>query len=97
MTGTGFVCDERYFWIEQGPSVPLGRFDQPLDAWDSPAGKRRMLGLLDSSGLLGQLTPIAPRMAEEEELTRFHDPGYVARVKRLSEEVIAKAAEIAGL
>ena len=85
MTATGFVCDERYFWVEQGPAVPLGRFDQPLEAWDSPEGKRRMLNLLDTSGLLAQLTPIPARMASEDELTRFHTADYVARVKELSE------------
>ena len=83
--GTGFVCDERYFWVQQGPAVPLGRFDQPLDAWDSPEGKRRMLNLLDTSGLLAQLTPIAARMAGLDELTRFHDFDYVAKVKALSD------------
>jgi acetoin utilization deacetylase AcuC-like enzyme len=82
---TGFICDERYFWVEQGPAVPLGRFDQPLDAWDSPEGKRRMLNLLDTSGLLGQLAAIPPRMATEDELGRLHDPSYVAKVRALSE------------
>ena len=81
---TGFVCDERYFWVGQGPSVPLGRFEQPLEAWDSPEGKRRMLNLLDTSGLLAQLTAIPPWTASEEQLARFHDPAYVARVKELS-------------
>ncbi len=85
MTATGFVCDERYFWVEQGPAVPLARFDQPLEAWDSPEGKRRMLTLLDASGLLAQLKPIPARLASADELTRFHGSNYVARVKELSD------------
>ena len=43
---TGLVHDERYFWVELGPYLPLGPERQPFPAMDSPDGKRRILNLV---------------------------------------------------
>ena len=83
--GTGLVSDERYFWIELGPYLPLARHAQPFPAMDSPDGKRRILNLLRVSGIMKQLTEIEPRMATEEELLRLHTREYVDHVKMVSE------------
>jgi len=81
---TALVSDERYFWIELGPYQPLGRHDQPFPAMDSPEGKRRILNLIRASGLIADLTEIAPVMAGEDDILRFHGPNYVERVKAIS-------------
>ena len=82
---TGLVHDERYFWIELGGYLPLGPFTQPFPAMDSPDGKRRILDLVRVSGLMEHLTELAPRMATEDELARFHTRDYIAKVRDLSE------------
>lgn len=82
--GTGLVSDERYFWLELGSFLPLGRYDQPYPAMDSPDGKRRILNLIRASGIEKQLTPIEPRLASEEELLRFHTRDYLELVKKIS-------------
>ena len=82
---TGLVHDERYFWIELGPYLPLGPHAQPFPAMDSPDGKRRILNLLRASGIMKHLTEIEPRMACEAELARFHTEDYIALVKSLSD------------
>lgn len=82
---TGLVHDERYFWIELGGYLPLGEFSQPFPAMDSPDGKRRILNLVRVSGIMQHLTELAPRMATEDELARFHTRDYIAKVKQLSE------------
>lgn len=84
---TGFVFHERYMWHDTGNAagfVPPGGFIQPDKHAESPETKRRIRGLWEVSGLLEQLVPIKPRPATEAELTRFHTPEYVARVRELS-------------
>ncbi|MGD9944720.1 MAG: class II histone deacetylase [Burkholderiaceae bacterium] len=90
MTTTGFVTDELCFWHDPGNYAlmlkPAG-FIEPYNRHIENADpKRRMLNLLDVSGLLGQMTRIAARDAEPAELTRLHSPDYVAHVRRLAEE-----------
>ena len=82
---TGLVHDERYFWIELGPYLPLGPHVQPFPAMDSPEGKRRILNLMRVSGIVKQLTEIEPRMASEAELARFHTEDYIDLVRTASE------------
>ena len=80
---TGFVWDERYAWHQQG-IMPLGPDAEPFPGPDTPETKRRIYSLVQTSGLGGELTPLRPRAATEDELLRFHDPAYVERIKRLS-------------
>lgn len=84
---TGFVWHELYAWHDTGHAV----ISQPPDLWyqpeehvESPESKRRLRNLLDVAGVLGGLVSIAPRPATEDELARFHDRGYIARIKEMS-------------
>ncbi|MGI9434220.1 MAG: class II histone deacetylase [Geminicoccaceae bacterium] len=80
---TGFVWDERYAWHQQG-QMPLGPATEPFPGPDTPEAKRRIVSLVQTSGLREKLTPIAARRATEEELGRFHSEAYINRVKSLS-------------
>jgi acetoin utilization deacetylase AcuC-like enzyme len=87
---TGFVWHERYMWHNTGRAT--GAFLSDASGWLEPDWrhaensdtKRRFRNLLDVSGLLDQLTPLAPRPATVEELCRFHTPEYVERIRALS-------------
>ena len=86
---TGFVHHEIYLWHDTrsaGIWLPAGGMMQPEPHAESPDSKRRLRNLLEVSGLLDSLTPIAARPATEEELLRFHTPDYIARLKALSAE-----------
>lgn len=89
MRRTGFVSHERFFWHDPGPSAggrrPDGTVLQVAEPADHPDTKRRLLGLLEATGYASRLTRIEPRLATVDELTRFHDPAYVAQVERLSD------------
>ena len=88
MRRTGFVSHERYFWHDPGPSAggrrPDGAVLQISEPADHPDTKRRLLGLLEATGYADRLVRLAPRPATIDELTRFHDPEYVALVAELS-------------
>jgi len=97
MRRTGFVCHEYYFWHHTGASagpLPYGLAVQPDAHPESPATKRRLLGLLDVAGLLAKLTRIEPRLATEEELRYFHTPDYIARVEAMSNGIGGDAGEL---
>lgn len=89
MLPTGFVSDELCFWHDPGNYALVlkpGGFVEPYNRHIENADpKRRLLNLLQVSGLLGQLSAIAPRDAGSEELTRLHTPDYVARVRQIAE------------
>ncbi len=84
---TGLVCHERYFWHDPGSGAGFStanEYAQPDRHPESPDTKRRLLSLIDVSGLGEQLQAIRPRLATLEELTSFHTPRYVEEVRRLS-------------
>jgi len=84
---TGLVWHERYVWHLAGSGaafLPPGGLVEPGVPVDEPAAKRRIRNLLEVSGMLDRLTPIAPRAASEEELLRFHRADYVDRIRELS-------------
>jgi acetoin utilization deacetylase AcuC-like enzyme len=88
---TGFVFHERYLWHNTGRHA--GPFGADASGWLEPDvrhrenadGKRRIRSLLAVTGLLDELTPIAPRPATVEEVTRVHAPAYVERIKAESD------------
>lgn len=87
MLQTGLVAHERYFWHDPGSGAGFSStspFVQPDQHPETPESKRRLLGLLEVSGLAEQLTRIKPRPAEYGELRRFHTERYVETVRRLS-------------
>jgi len=84
---TGFVWHERYMWHNTGRGT--GPFQSDASGWFEPATthresvdtKRRFRNLLEVTGLLGQLVPIDPRPATDEELCRFHTREHVDRIR----------------
>ncbi len=84
---TGLVAHERYFWHDAGSGAGFSsasEFAQPDAHPESPDTKRRLLALLETSGLADSLLRIRPRPARVDELTAFHTPRYVEEVRRLS-------------
>ena len=84
---TGWVWDERYMWHytgRRGRSLPGREWVEPEDHAESPATKRRLRNLVEVSGLLGRLVPIAVTPAGREALLRVHTAEYVDRVAALS-------------
>jgi acetoin utilization deacetylase AcuC-like enzyme len=86
---TGFVWHELYMWHNTwnwaqvfAPSLTV----QPGEHAENPETKRRFRNLVEVSGLIDHLTTIKPRYATEDELARFHDRAYIARIKALSAE-----------
>lgn len=87
MNPTGLVAHERYFWHDPGRGAGFSTsspYVQPDRHPEDPDTKRRLLGLLEVSGLLGKLTRIAPRAATDQELLAFHTPRYLEHVRTLS-------------
>ena len=87
MPGTGIVTHERYFWHDPGSGAGFSNsspFVQPDQHPETPESKRRLLSLLDVSGLLEQLTRLPVRPATHAELRYFHTEGYIERVRDLS-------------
>ncbi len=86
-TTTGLVAHERYFWHDAGSGAGFADgnpYAQPDRHPESPDSKRRLLSLLDVSGLLARLERIEPRLATRAEVEAFHTPRYVDEVARLS-------------
>jgi acetoin utilization deacetylase AcuC-like enzyme len=84
---TGLVCHERYFWHDAGSGAgfsSVNPYAQPDRHPESPDSKRRLLALLEVSGLSADLERIPPRLARHEELEYFHTKDYIARVEALS-------------
>src|SRR3954454_24644236 len=65
--------------------IPPGGFVEPGPHSESPERVRRIRSLVEVSGLGEQLAQPRPRMAEREELLRFHTPAYLERVAELSD------------
>jgi acetoin utilization deacetylase AcuC-like enzyme len=87
MRETGLVAHERYFWHDPGGGAGFSNsspFVQPDRHPETPESKRRLLGLLEVSGLGERLTRIKPRPAEYAELRYFHTERYIEEVRNLS-------------
>lgn len=93
---TGFVWHERYAWHDTragSGSRSAGGLIEPETHAESPASKRRIRNLLEVTGVLDRLVRIEARPVDEELLLRVHDPGYVERIRTLSEEAGGEAGE----
>jgi acetoin utilization deacetylase AcuC-like enzyme len=87
MPHTGLVAHERYFWHDPGSGAGFSSsnpFAQPDQHPETPESKRRLLALLEVSGLGEQLTRVKPRPAEYSELRYFHTERYIETVRKLS-------------
>ena len=84
---TGLVVHERYFWHDPGRGAGFSNsnpYAQPDEHPETPDSKRRLLALLEVSGLADRLLKIKPRPAEIHELRYFHTERYVDLVRTLS-------------
>lgn len=80
---TGLVWHETFMWHQQGKYSGLmpAQFPvQPGEHYETPDSKRRIKNLFDACGLTQKLTPIEPRLATDEELTRVHSSEYIAQL-----------------
>jgi len=68
---TGLVYDPRYLEHDMGMGHP-----------ESPNRLRVIVQQLEQSGTIAQLTRIAPRMAEDEWVTKVHTAAYLASLKQ---------------
>jgi acetoin utilization deacetylase AcuC-like enzyme len=87
MLTTGLVAHERYFWHDTGSGAGFSstnEYMQPDLHPESPSTKRRLLALLEVSGLAERLTRLRPRAAERGELEYFHTTDYIHSVRALS-------------
>lgn len=85
---TGFIFNERYLWHFAGPAasvIPAGGMAQPGPHAECPERVERIRALVEVSGLGESLVHLPARMATVDEITRFHTPEYVQRVRELSE------------
>ena len=84
---TGWISHELYMWHNTWNWAQVfapGLTIQPGTHAENPETKRRFRNLLEVSGLLEQLTPIAPRPATENEVARFHTREHIANIKAIS-------------
>jgi len=84
---TAFIWDESYFWHNAGDGAlfePAGGYIQGNGSVESPESKRRVINLLERSGLISKLTKIKAVPATEEQLQYFHTKGYIETVKQMS-------------
>jgi len=85
MRATGLVFHDSYLSHDPGEAV-IGTpaepypYDEPVPPWEHPLRVKRLKELLDRSGLAEQLTDVAPRPAELEDVGRFHTRAYINRV-----------------
>ena len=86
---TGWVYHEAYMWHDTGRMRAFDptykRWMQAWEHYENPDTKRRFNNLLEYSEFSEQLTPLKPRAANYEQITRFHTPEYVEFVRQLSE------------
>ncbi len=93
---TGYLYHEIFGWHDTGthaglfPSNPLAGL-QPLQHFENAETKRRLHELVVVSGLIDQLTRLAPRKATEEELLRVHTVEHVERIK--AESLLPKGGD----
>jgi len=91
MNTTAFLTDERTFWHTGGQQVlilPVGGWVQPPNSAsyaESPDSKRRMLSLIQASGLGARLNMHSADPASVEDLRRVHTREYIERFKALSD------------
>lgn len=88
---TGLYWHERCFWHSGGnyaSVVPVVGYVQPLVVGglpETPESKRRLLNLMECTGLIDAVDKIRGRPATDEELRRVHMKEYLEQFKTLSD------------
>lgn len=77
---TGFLFDERFFWHDAGSEGNTSGV-QPRGAAESPESKRRLLNLLNASGLSGALVTLRATRATDAMLERVHSRAWIEAVR----------------
>ncbi len=91
MSKTAFFTDERTFWHTGGTHAlffPVGGWVQPPAASayaESPESKRRLLALIQASGLAASLDMGSANAASDDDLLRIHPRDYLERFKAASD------------
>ncbi|NYH27268.1 class II histone deacetylase [Paraburkholderia bryophila] len=91
MSKTAFFTDERTFWHTGGTHAlffPIGGWVQPPSSSgyaESPDSKRRLLALIQTSGLADALAMQGAPLATQDDLLRVHPRDYLSRFKALSD------------
>ncbi len=91
MSRTAFFTDERTFWHTCGTHAlffPVGGWVQPPSSSgyaESPDSKRRLLALIQRSGLADSLDLQSAAPVSDEDLLRIHPREYLTRFKELSD------------
>jgi acetoin utilization deacetylase AcuC-like enzyme len=85
----GFVFDDRYLDHDPGVwnlpgSTQTFPFQEPVLHPSNHRLAQRTKQLVDLTGLGQSLVQIAPRMAEESDLTVYHTPAYVEKVRQIA-------------
>jgi acetoin utilization deacetylase AcuC-like enzyme len=79
MRKTGYVYEELYMWHDAG-SISFNKWVEPGEIWENPATKRRIHGLLCTSGMVDNLIQIKARHASKDQITKFHTIEYHDRI-----------------
>jgi acetoin utilization deacetylase AcuC-like enzyme len=87
---TAFFWDERCFWHHGGQyalTLPVGGLVQPVAGGlaENPETKRRLVNLMQVTGLFQDLTTSTAPAATHEDLARVHPTAFLARFKELSD------------
>ena len=88
---TGFFWDEKCFWHGGGNyagMLPVGGLVQPMVGGglpESPESKRRLMNLMDVTGLSGDLDMRHAPTATDEDLLRVHPASYLDTFKATSD------------
>lgn len=91
MSKTHFYTDERTFWHCTGVQalfMPVGGWVEPPSGSygaDTPASKKRIVNLIQASGLHEKVTTRSAPPATREELLAVHPAAYIDEFKRLSD------------
>ncbi|HEX4765963.1 MAG TPA: class II histone deacetylase [Lichenihabitans sp.] len=85
---TGYVFHERMMWHDTGSSadmMPPGPFVEPGRHLESPGSKRRLHNLVQVSGLIDHLMPIAASPVSIGDLLRVHTRDHVEAIRAQSQ------------
>lgn len=91
MVETHFYTDEKTFWHSTGVQalfMPVGGWIEPPSGSygaDTPGSKRRIVNLVNASGLNEKLLIKSAPMATRDELLKVHPAVYIDEFKRLSD------------
>ncbi len=83
---TGFVWHEIYMWHDTSGFCGSSRssdFIQASEHYENPEPKRRIRNLLEVSGLLEHLTPIAAKPIDKSDLLLVHTEAYIDKIQAM--------------